>query len=127
MRTSLESAKPRPKPTQPPPRKGMIIGLVCVIAAAGAWLTYQLIPKSGTGAGQVAPPENPADAWIIEAGKMFTDLRFERITCSKEENGQGVVVAGAVARQQDLIDLKTMLDGISPRVPIRYDVRITPR
>ena len=66
----------------------------------------------------------PIEAWLANAARQFTDLRWELVTVKAKEDGSGVEVAGKVPAAKDLADLKAMLDGLEPKVQIDYRVTV---
>lgn len=103
-------------------QKKVVLFLSVVIVAALGLVIYQVVPKGNPN--PTIQPDNPIEAWLANAARQFTDLRWELVTVKAKEDGSGVEVAGKVPAAKDLADLKAMLDGLEPKVQIDYRVTV---
>jgi hypothetical protein len=108
--------------TDPAKKKQMVIVLTLVLAACGAWISYQLfftgpgIPQAGT------IPDTPEYREMMElTAKLKEDERFKTLEITRNADGK-FVAAGAIPRTADEEALRAKLRELKPDADWVVDV-----
>ncbi|MBY0307134.1 MAG: hypothetical protein K2Q09_00185 [Phycisphaerales bacterium] len=102
--------------------KGLIA--VAIILGCTVWVAYLLVSNRPTVI--AVDPTKPTTAWLAEFNAKSSEIydQIEKVLVSASEDGRSVTISGSVKSAADLDRLKSVLEGLEPKLPLTWSVRV---
>lgn len=98
----------------------VIAAVVVIILASVAWLGINLMGDSKP---VYTPPQDYAK-FVNKARELMASGPFAGVEFRTNDEGKSVLVFGEIRTQADLDKLKSLLNSIEPKLPVKYDLHL---